>query len=225
MVPMRQSLPHDRIAFRTLTNPPFLRFDEHRLRDVRLDDGTTRHADWYIIALPHQQLRTLLPERLLTRLAYFAHMTDLIDLGEIVVQLQCRSSARTPRLVLLSGHPFHQLTVAPTGPGELVCRLSGTAHSLENVSEDQVRTAAIAELIRVFPSMAPEDIAIREIIREPHATLLLAPGTARLRPLQQSPIQNMLLAGGWTDTGWPTNLESLFVSAHRCSELITGRPA
>lgn len=225
MVPMRQSLPHDRIEFRTLTNPPVLRFDEQRLRDVRLHDGTTLHANWHIIALPHQQLRTLLPERLLTRLAYFAHMTDLIDLGEIVVQLQCRSSAQTPRLVLLSGHPFHQLAVTPAGPGELVCRLSARANSLENLDEGQVRNAAVAELVRVFPHMASEDISVHEIIREPHATLSLVPGTARLRPLQQSPIQNMLVAGGWTDTGWPTNLESVFVSAHRCSEIITGRLA
>jgi hypothetical protein len=54
--------------------------------------------------------------------------------------------------------------------------------------------------------------------------LSLAPGTARLRPLQQSPIHNMLVAGAWTDTGWPANLESALVSARRCAEIVTGRP-
>lgn len=225
MMPMKQSLPHDRIEFRTLTSPPLLRFDENRMRDVRLRDGTTLRAHWYIIALPHQQLRALLPERLLTRLAYFAHMTDLTDLGGLAVQLKCRSSVQTPRLVLLTGHFFHQLTVTPSGPGEIVCRLRAMADSLENLDGDQVRDAAIAELIRVFPTMAPGDVSVHEIIREPHATLSLVPGTARLRPLQQSPIQNMLVAGSWTDTGWPTNLESALISAHRCSEIVTSRPA
>ena len=225
MVPMKQSLPHDRMEFRPLTNPPLLRFDENRMRDVRFRDGTTLHAHWYIIALPHRQLRALLPERLLTRLAYFAHMTDLTDLGELVVQLKCRSSAQTPRLVLLTGHPFHQLTVTPSGPGEIVCRFSAMANSPENFNEDRLRDAAITELIRVFPNINPGDISAHEIIREPHATLSLAPGTARLRPLPQSPIQNMLVAGAWTDTGWPANLESALVSAHRCSEIVTGRPA
>jgi hypothetical protein len=225
MAPMKQSLPHDRMEFRTLTNPPLLRFDENRVREVRLRDGTTLHAHWYIIALPHQQLRALLPERLLTRLAYFAHMTDLTDLGELVVQLKCRSSAQTPRLVLLTGHPFHRLTVTPSGPGEIVCRFSAMANLPENLNEDQLRDAAIVELIRAFSNINPEDISAHEIIQEPHAALSLTPGTARLRPLQQSPIQNLLVAGGWTDTGWPSNLESTLVSAHRCSEIVTGQPA
>lgn len=223
MAPMKQSLPHDRMEFRTLTNPPLLRFDENRMRDVRLHDGTTLHAQWYVVALPHQQLRALLPERLLTRLAYFAHMTDLTDLDELVVQLTCRSPTQTPRFVLLTGHPFHQLAVTPAGPGGIACRLSATTTSLENVKEDQVRDAAVAELIRVFPNMAPENISCHDIIQEPHATLSLVPGSARLRPLQQSPIKNLLIAGAWTDTGWPANLESALVSAQRCRDTMVGR--
>ncbi len=223
LAPMKQSLPHDRMEFRTLTNPPWLRFDENRMRDVRLHDGTTLHAQWYILALPHQQLRAMLPERLLTRLAYFAHMPDLTDLGEFVVQLTCRSSTQTPRLVLLTGHPFYQLTVTQARPGEIVCRLSATATTLENVNDEQVRNTAIAELLQVFPHMGPEDILSHDIFREPHASLSLVPGTARLRPLQRSPIRNMLVAGAWTDTGWPTNLESAVLSSRRCVETIIGR--
>ncbi len=225
MMPMKQSLPHDRMEFRSLTRPPLLHFDENKIRDVRLHDGTTLRAQWCILALPHRHLRALLPERLVARLAYFAHMTDLTDLGEIAVRLTCRSFSQAPRLVLLTGHPFHRLTVAPAGPAEIDCRFSATADSLANLNGDQMRDAAIVELTRVFPNMAPENISVHELIQEPHATLSLAPGTARLRPLQQSPIQNLLVAGGWTDTGWPSNLESALVSAHRCSEIITGRPA
>lgn len=225
MAPMKQSRPHYPMEFHTLTHPPFLRFDENRMRDVRLHDGTTLHAHWYIIALPHQQLRALLPERLLTRLAYFAHMTDLTDLGELVVQLKCRSSAQTPRLVLLTGHPFHQLTVTPSGPEEIVCRFSAMVNLPEDLKEDRLQEVAIAELIRVFPNISPESISAHTIIREPHATLSLAPGAARLRPLPQSPIQNLLVAGAWTDTGWPANLESALISARRCAAVVTGRSA
>lgn len=223
LAPITQSLPHDRMEFRTLTNPPWLRFDENRMRDVGLHDGTTLCAQWYVLALPHQQLRALLPERLLTRLAYFAHMPDLTDLGEFVVQFTCRSSTQTPRLVLLPGHPFCQITVTQAGPGEIVCRLSASATTLENMNDDQVRTTAIAELLQVFPNMKSEDVLSHTIIQEPHASLSLAPGTARLRPLQRSPIRNMLVAGAWTDTGWPTNLESAVLSSRRCVETIIGR--
>jgi hypothetical protein len=31
------------------------------------------------------------------------------------------------------------------------------------------------------------------------------------------------VAGAWTDTGWPANLESAVVSGERCADMITGR--
>ena len=32
-------------------------------------------------------------------------------------------------------------------------------------------------------------------------------GIALLRPIQRSPIDNLLVAGPWTDTGWPATME------------------
>ena len=34
----------------------------------------------------------------------------------------------------------------------------------------------------------------------------------------------LLVAGAWTDTGWPANIESALVSARRCAEAITKTP-
>jgi uncharacterized protein with NAD-binding domain and iron-sulfur cluster len=64
-----------------------------------------------------------------------------------------------------------------------------------------------------------------EVSLDDQAALSLRPGAAQLRPIQQSPIQNLLVAGAWTDTGWPANVESAVVSAKRCVEIIAGRPA
>jgi len=52
--------------------------------------------------------------------------------------------------------------------------------------------------------------------------LSLKPGTALRRPIQQSPVPNLFIAGAWTDTGWPPNIESAIVSARRCAEIISG---
>lgn len=54
----------------------------------------------------------------------------------------------------------------------------------------------------------------------PHAALPLPPGTKTRRPIQLSPISNLLVAGAWTDTGWPANFESAIVSGERCAEII-----
>ncbi|MBA3753231.1 MAG: FAD-dependent oxidoreductase, partial [Nitrospira sp.] len=40
------------------------------------------------------------------------------------------------------------------------------------------------------------------------------------RPLPNSPFLNFFVAGDWTDTGWPANLESAILSGQRCAEAI-----
>jgi hypothetical protein len=55
------------------------------------------------------------------------------------------------------------------------------------------------------------------------AVLSLSPGTKVRRPIQRSPIPNLLLAGAWTDTGWPANLESAIVSGERCADVVLRR--
>jgi hypothetical protein len=53
------------------------------------------------------------------------------------------------------------------------------------------------------------------------AILSLRPGAKLHRPIQRSPIANLLVAGAWTDTGWPPNLESAIVSGNHCADAIT----
>jgi uncharacterized protein with NAD-binding domain and iron-sulfur cluster len=68
--------------------------------------------------------------------------------------------------------------------------------------------------------MPESKIALTHPRTVPNAILSLKPGTKLHRPIQRSPIANLLLAGSWTDTGWPPNLESAIVSGNRCAETI-----
>ena len=50
--------------------------------------------------------------------------------------------------------------------------------------------------------------------REHAATFRAAPGVAALRPGPQTAVPGLLLAGAWTDTGWPATLEGAVLSGH-----------
>ena len=52
----------------------------------------------------------------------------------------------------------------------------------------------------------------------PTAVAMLAarPGAQHFQPLSTSPFTNLFVAGAWTDTGWPANLESAILSGRRC---------
>ena len=224
--PMTQVLPQNRVEVVHLPHEPTLHFGQTGISHIRRHDGTRLEAQWYLVALPYQRLLTLLPERLLTRYAYFAQLTDLKNQPEIVVHMTCRATTRVPRLLLLTERPFHHLTVTPVGPEQVRYSLCTTGNSpLMELNDDQLFVLARAELSMLYPAVEMDTISAEEVSRESQATLLLIPGAARLRPLQQSPIQNMLVAGAWTDTGWPSNLESTLVSARRCAEIILGRSA
>jgi hypothetical protein len=220
--PLKEILHQHNVRFIPLVQPPHIRFGQDGIQDIRLPNGTTLQAGWYISALSYQHLLGLLPERFLTRYAYFAHLTELQSLSELVVQLTVHTTNQLPQLLLLAGKPFHHLTRSPVGAQEVAFRLAGAEPSLRESGEEQVINAAQAETCAVFPEISQADIISRQISQENHAALLLSPGAARLRPLQQSPISNLLVAGPWTDTSWPPNVESALVSAHRCADIITG---
>lgn len=222
MAPMKQALDKSDVRIIRLTHQPTLRFGQTGVSEVRLHDDIRLRANRYVIALSYQNLLQLLPERLLTRYAYFAQITELKSLSEVAIQVTCPATKQHPGLLLLSGRPFHQLISTSFGSGEIGYRLSAVGNALTELNNDQLIDAAQAEMCELLPGTVREGVTIRSIFREHHAALLLAPGAARLRPLQQSPIQNLLVAGAWTDTGWPANLESALVSAHRCAELVAG---
>lgn len=224
--PMKQVCPPDRVRIVSLDHEPRLQFGQSGLSEVCLLGGTTFNAQWYILALPYNHLLALLPDRLLTRYAYFAHMTELRTLSELVVHLTYRTAPCASQLLLLTDRPFHHVSMTPVDSDHCTYRLSAIARdSLRDMSDDRLIEEACSELRLLTPENTRDSLVSKTVSRESHAALSHAPGTARLRPLQQSPLPNLFVAGAWTDTGWPASLESTLVSARKCAELIIGHTA
>ena len=64
---------------------------------------------------------------------------------------------------------------------------------------------ALAELL---PAAREAQVIEFFVTRERRATFRQAPGTARLRPRAGTRLPGLVLAGAWTDTGWPDTMES-----------------
>ena len=86
--------------------------------------------------------------------------------------------------------------------------------------DQELLDIALSEVAYAFPGLTTAKVLGSRIIRQPHAYLSMRPGTSLLRPLQQSPYPNLLLAGDWTDTGLPASLEGAVLSGIRCAEAI-----
>ena len=207
------------------TDLPYIQFGQHRIDHVRLGDGHMIQATWYLSGIPHHALLKLLPDRLLTRYGYFSQLSDLTDLPAVSVHLTGSAPATIPRLVLLPGQAFQSVTVSTAAPSSALFELSvvGDVPFIERTEADLIDLAK-QELQRLFPALQTIPLHTTALHRRPRAALSLTSGATILRPIQQSPVQNLLVAGSWTDTGWPTSSESAVISARRCVTAITGSP-
>ncbi|HEY7128705.1 MAG TPA: FAD-dependent oxidoreductase [Nitrospira sp.] len=195
-------------------------YQEDRIVGIRLKDGSTLQADWYIAALPPRALTALLPERWLSRYAYFQQVVDLDISYYTVIQVRTGELITNPRHILMSDGPFNWIVCKPSQSDRCLVAMV-TMPADEPVTEPIQRVSA---LLRSLGLLQP-DRQITGFRQEERAYtwLTLRPGTKVRRPLQGSPISNLLLAGAWTDTGWPANLESAILSGERCADIILDR--
>jgi uncharacterized protein with NAD-binding domain and iron-sulfur cluster len=197
------------------------RYEQDRISGVLLRDGSLLQADWYVAALPQPHLTPLLPERWLTRYAYFQHLAELRLIDSTILHVDVEQPCATPRLVLLSDTYFHSVLVTATTADRTRFSLVTTDSQFAHVRPDLPVDVAIPDLLRSWGFLTPECRVVSTRHRTiSNAILSLKPGTKLHRPIQHSPIENLVVAGAWTDTGWPPNLESAIVSGNRCAEAI-----
>lgn len=194
-----------------------------RVTGVLLRNGSTLQGDWYLAALPPRSLASLLPERWLSRYAYFQHLAELGGLPTTSAQVILGRGLTKARILLLSGGPFYAMVAQPSGSDLTVCRFFGGQEEASTPTTSETLQTAAEAVLRSSDLLSPGQTVVSfDFQKTTDGCLSLQPGMQLRRPLQQSPIGNLLIAGAWTDTGWPPNAESAIVSANRCAEIVTG---
>jgi uncharacterized protein with NAD-binding domain and iron-sulfur cluster len=201
-----------------------LRYERDHISGVLLQDGALLQADWYVTALPPQQLTPLLPERWLTRYAYFQQLAELLSVDGTILHVHAEQPCATPRLVLLGDTSFHSVLATAAAPNRTRFSLITTESQFAQARPDSNLEILIPDLLRSSGLLMPGSTIASTHRRTISGTILsLRPGTKLHRPIQRSPIANLLVAGAWTDTGWPPNLESAIVSGNHCADAIALR--
>ncbi|WP_447983659.1 hydroxysqualene dehydroxylase [Nitrospira sp. Nam74] len=198
-----------------------IEFDMQKVTGIQPKADNRTVADWYILALPHQCVTALLPERLLTRFSYFQHIGELADTPAVAVYLRLDAPILSPRVILLAGRTFHWMCLTPAAdtPQTHVSLVITGPSGLERSDDDLLKSAG-EDLHRTLPDIGKTQPIAHHIVRSPRACLSMKPGMTTHRPLQQSPFPNLFLSGDWTDTGVPGTVESAIVSGDRCAQMI-----
>src|SRR5262249_28273772 len=85
----------------------------------------------------------------------------------------------------------------------------------------------LGDLQKAFPDARSASLLRWQLITEQQAVFSVQPGLDEIRPTQQTAIPNLLLAGDWTQTGWPSTMEGAVRSGYLAAEAVLaqlGRP-
>jgi squalene-associated FAD-dependent desaturase len=196
-----------------------------RIEAVELRDGTIQPAGAVILAAPHHRLPAMLPEDVAAHpsLAGISRLESApISSLHLVFD---RPVLELPHAVLigrLSQWVFQR-------DGGVRCQVVMSAsRPLEGLPQEQVRDQVLGELAEIFPGVREARLLHWRLVTERRAVFSATPGVDALRPIQQSPVPNLQLAGDWTATGWPATMEGAVRSGYLAAENVLrqrGAPA
>jgi 15-cis-phytoene desaturase len=202
---------------------------------VVLDDGTRIRAPHVIAALPPNALRNLVPSEWNDQ-APFSDLARFKAVPYIAPYLWFDRKLTRRQFwarVWREGDyncDFYDLSNINRGyrqrPSIITSNVIGSDR-IGDVDDQTIIEKTLDELVEYLPQ-AREARLVRAVVnRIPMAIHAPEPGTEALRPKVRTPIQGLFVAGDWTDTAFPSSMESAAASGWMVAEAVledAGRP-
>ena len=184
-------------------------------------------ADAVILAVPHDHAARLLPPgsgvdaARLHRLGTSPIVNLHIVYDRRVLELPFAAAIRSPVQWM-----FDRTSGAGLQNGGQYLAVSLSAADAElNMTVDDLRTRFEPAIQDLLPAARAAQIEAFFVTREHAATFRAAPGARALRPGPRTDTPGLVLAGAWTDTGWPATMESAVRSGHAAAREALSAPA
>ncbi|HET7015231.1 MAG TPA: hydroxysqualene dehydroxylase HpnE, partial [Streptosporangiaceae bacterium] len=116
---------------------------------------------------------------------------------------------------------FDKTRIAGLKTGQYLAVSLSAADEFVTVPAAQLREQFLPELARLFPAAGNAQVIDYFVTRERRATFRQAPGCGALRPGAETSVPGLVLAGSWTDTGWPDTMEGAVRSGHSAAQQLS----
>jgi squalene-associated FAD-dependent desaturase len=172
-----------------------------RTESERRDD-----FDAFVVAIPPERLAALLGDAT----AYGLNGLESFR-NQPIVDVHLWYDVAENSAPLLGDAGFAALLDSPVqwvfekGRGYLCCSMSAAGDAVTR-PESELVARCDAELRDVIPSLRASRRVRGAATRDPDATFVPTPGL--VRPGPRTACDNLVIAGAWTDTGWPATMES-----------------
>jgi squalene-associated FAD-dependent desaturase len=190
-------------------------------RAVAVVCGTNRlPCDAVVVALPWKPAARLLPE--------LVPVADERLAGSPITAVHLwfdRNVVDVPHAVLVGR--VSQWVFRGDGPDGYCQVVISASRGLFGGDRGRLLDAVVAEMREVFPAARAARLVDARVVTDPTAVLSVRPGVEAARPAARTAIDNVFLAGDWTDTGWPSTMEGAVRSGRLAAEAVlawAGRP-
>jgi uncharacterized protein with NAD-binding domain and iron-sulfur cluster len=177
-------------------------------------DATELTADAVVLAVPHEVAARLVPRNALppATVEGWAGLgaSPIVNVHVIydrpVTDLPFAAAVDSP--VQWVFDRTHISGLSRTGSAQQYLAISlSAADEYVDIPAAQLREQFVPALADLFPAAREAKVTKFFVTRERRATFRQAPGTAALRPKTATSLPGLVLAGAWTDTGWPDTME------------------
>jgi squalene-associated FAD-dependent desaturase len=176
-------------------------------------------ADAVILAVPHARAANLLPagsgvDRV--RLAGLGS-SPIVNLHVVyarpVFALPFAAAVRTPVQWV-----FDRTRASGLDHGQYLAISLSAAEAELDMTVDDLRGRFLDALGELLPAAREAQVDSFFVTREHAATFRAAPGARALRPGPRTAMSGLVLAGAWTDTGWPATMEGAVRSGQAAAQ-------
>jgi squalene-associated FAD-dependent desaturase len=180
-------------------------------------------ADAVVLAVPHDRVAELVPAPARAALDRASELG-----GSPIVNLHVVYDRRVtdlPFAATLDGPVqwfFDRTEAAEVSGGQYLALSLSAADRELALRPDELRSLCLPALAELLPAARSARVVRCFTTREHSATFRAAPGMRALRPPAQTAVGGLLLAGAWTDTGWPATMEGAVRSGHAAAHEALG---
>ncbi len=210
-----------------------LRIENGKLLAVLFDGGREETADAFVLALPHLALSELLPESLKKTDTMLGNLDKIVDAPITGVHFWFDRQVMTEPFITLLDTTTQWIfnktalyagangaSASNVGKGQYLQLVISASYDLLPKPRQEIIDLCLKEVRHALPAAREANLLKATVIKEAAATFSPQPGVDRWRPMQQTSIGGLFLAGDWTATGWPATMEGAVRSGYLAAEAV-----
>ena len=198
-------------------------YESSRVIAVRCSDGVTREAKAYVSAVPWHAVSDLLPAneaamRAAGKMTASAILSINLWFDRPVMDEEFVALLDSSVQWVFNRSKLHGVSMSS---GQCIAlTVSGASRFVEKEAGELV-DLAIEDLRRVFPRVGAAKLVRSVVLKEKRATFSQRPDVEAIRPSCATTMENLFLAGDWTNTGYPATIEGAVMSGRKAAAAVS----